>query len=60
MVQVIYSAHKRRQTGDDEGDDDDGGINVASAAKRLRMEDKVDKALERERVKQKHRVSSLP
>ena len=60
MSQVIHSAHKRRRTGDDDGDDDDGGINVATAAKRLRAEDRVDKALERERVKQKHRVSSLP
>ena len=55
---MIHSAHKRRQTDDAEGEDDEGGINVAVAAKRLRVEDKVDKALERERVKQKHRVSS--
>jgi hypothetical protein len=53
---MVVDAHKRRRV-EDEDEEDEGGINIASAAKRLRKEDKeVDRLLERERVKLKHRV----
>ncbi|XP_048239770.1 probable ATP-dependent RNA helicase DDX10 isoform X1 [Haliotis rufescens] len=38
-----------------EDDDDLGGINIAAARQRLQEEDKFDKQLHREKVKQKHR-----
>ncbi|KAK7108903.1 probable ATP-dependent RNA helicase DDX10 [Littorina saxatilis] len=57
---VVVDALKRRMMGDvSEGEDSDGGINIGSAAKRLRLEDSVDKVLERQRIKQKHREERI-
>lgn len=58
VVQAVIDIHKKRLTDDQERvEDEAGGINVEAAAKRMRMEDMVDKDLYRQKIKQKHRVS---
>ena len=40
----------------EEEKDYEGGINIAAAQKRMREEDKVDRRIERDRIKKMHRV----
>ncbi|XP_076445780.1 putative ATP-dependent RNA helicase DDX10 [Babylonia areolata] len=55
----IKDVYKRRHVDDDEEEEEEGGINVQAASKRLRLEDSIDKQIEKERVKQKHREERL-
>ncbi|XP_025098534.1 probable ATP-dependent RNA helicase DDX10 [Pomacea canaliculata] len=57
---AVIDIHKKRLTDDQERvEDEAGGINVEAAAKRMRMEDMVDKDLYRQKIKQKHREERL-
>ena len=41
---------------DEEEEEEEGGIDIAAARQRMLEEDKIDKQIYRERIKQKHRV----
>lgn len=41
---------------EDEEEDEEGGIDIAAAKQRMIEEDKIDKQIFRERIKEKHRV----
>ena len=61
LLQAVSDVHKQQQkvaagAADDDDDDDMGGINIEQARRRMQEEDKFDKELYRQKIKQKHKV----
>ncbi|XP_062575226.1 probable ATP-dependent RNA helicase DDX10 [Saccostrea cucullata] len=50
----------KKSTVEDEEEEDEGGIDIAAARQRMIEEDKIDKQIYTERIKQKHREERLP
>ena len=56
-LQPVLDKLKEIATGVDDDEGEEGGIQMDKAFKRMREQDKVDKQIYREKIKQKHRVS---
>lgn len=58
MLQAVTDVMKKSTVDKDEEEEEEevGGIDIAAARERMLEEDKIDKQIYRERIKQKHRV----
>ena len=57
VVQEVGDAYRKpRVRAVCAGDEDPGGLDIAAARRRLQEEDKFDKELHRQKIKQRHRV----
>nr|KAG5710983.1 hypothetical protein BaRGS_013717 [Batillaria attramentaria] len=56
---AVHDVHKRQRTMGESEEEDEGGINVEAAAKRMRLEDQHDKELHRQKIKQKHKEERI-
>lgn len=59
VLQAVTDVMKKSTVDKDEEEEEEevGGIDIAAARERMLEEDKIDKQIYRERIKQKHRVS---
>ncbi|KAI0242587.1 putative ATP-dependent RNA helicase DDX10 [Lamellibrachia satsuma] len=55
----VMDVHKKMQTMSSDGDDYEAGINIEQAKKSMAEEDKFDKQLYRDKIKQKHKEKKL-
>lgn len=58
VLQAVTDVMKKSTVDKEEEEEEEvGGIDIAAARERMLEEDKIDKQIYRERIKQKHRVS---